>query len=188
MKKEDLIKLGLTDDAVIESIMKLHGLDIESHKTKVSDLQLQLEAATKQLTDANSAIEGFKKLNPEQLQAAADEWKTKYETATKEAADSLAKIKFDHALETALTGAKVKNAKTLVPLLSMDKLKLNDDGTISGLDEQIAKIKTENDYLFSDAKEIKVVTGTKNQPVITDAFEAALLKGAGIKPSESLKG
>lgn len=189
MKREELKKLlgDSATDEILDAIMKLHGSDIESHKTKATELQGQLETATKQLTDANVAIEGFKKLNPEQLQAAADDYKAKWEQSQKDAADQLAQVKFDHALETALTGAKVKNAKTIVPLLSMDKLKLKDDGTLEGFDDQIKSIKEANDYLFEAEKSTpKIVTNSNNHPVIADAFESAVWKGAGInKPPQS---
>jgi len=192
MKREDLKKLlgDAATDEVLDKIMGLHGADIETHKTKLTDLQTQLKTASDQLTEANTAIEGFKKLNPEQLQTAADEWKTKFEQAQTEAAAQLAQVKFDHALEAALTGAKVKNAKTLTPLLSMDTLKdAKGELLTERLTEQLTKIKSENEYLFADEKEPpKIVSGGNNQPVITDAFEAAMWKGAGLKPPEQQKG
>ncbi len=178
MKREDLKKLNLTDEQ-IDSIMSLHGADIESHKTKATDLQAQLDAVNGQLTEANTTIEGFKKLKPEELQAAADEWKTKYETAQTEAANALAQVKFDHALESALTGAKAKNVKAVQALLNREGLKLKDDGTLEGLDAQLTEIKKANDYLFEPDKPTpKIVTGGNNQPVTTNAFVAAARKGA----------
>ncbi len=196
MNKADLEKLGLTTEAlekagltadVLDKIIIAHGKDIESHKTKVTDLTTQLKTATDQLAEANTTIEGFKKLNPEQLQQAADEWKTKFETAQTEAKNQLAALKFDHALESALMGAKVKNVKTIVPLLSMDSLKdAKGELLTERLAEQLTKIKSENEYLFTDEKPTpKIVEGGNSQPVITDAFEAAMWKGAGLKPPEA---
>src|SRR5687767_3506822 len=96
MKREDLKKLhgdSATDD-LLDKIMGLHGSDIESHKTKVTDLTTQLETAQGQLTEANTTIEGFKKLKPEELQAAADDYKAKWEQAQTDAKTQLAQVKF----------------------------------------------------------------------------------------------
>ena len=185
MKREDLKKLNLTDEQ-IDSIMGLHGTDIESHKTKLTDLQTQFDAAQTQLTEANTAIEGFKKLKPEELQAAADEWKVKFEQAQKDHAAELVVIEFDKDFGTALTGAKVKYTNEVKARLKLDELK-DDKGKFIAerFNEQVGKLKTDAVDLFeSDKPTPKIITNTNNQPVITDAFEAALWKGAGIKPPE----
>ena len=181
MKREDLKKLNLTDEQ-IDSIMGLHGADIESHKTKLTDLQAQFDAAQTQLTEANTAIEGFKKLKPEELQAAADDYKAKWEQAQTDAGAQLAQMKFDHALESALMGAKVKNSKTITPLLSMDALRdAKGELVAERLTEQLTKIKSENEYLFEGDKPApRIVTGGNNQPVLGSAFVAAARKGAGL--------
>jgi len=185
MKREDLKKLlgDAATDEVLDKIMGLNGTDIETHKTNLANLTKQLETAQGQITEANKQIESFKNMKPEELQKAADDYKAKWEQAQKDAADQLAAVKFDHALESALTGAKVKNIKTVRPLLSMDKLKLKDDGTVDGLEDQLTEIKKTNDYLFEPEKATpKIVASSNNQPVITDAFEAAMWKGSGLKP------
>jgi hypothetical protein len=191
MKREDLKKLlGETaTDELVDKIMGMNGQDIEAHKTKLTDLQTQFDAAQTQLTEANTAIEGFKKLKPEELQAAADDYKAKWEQAQKDSADQLKQIKFDHALESALAGAKVKNPKTITPLLSMDSLRdAKGELVAERLTEQLTKIKSENEYLFeSEKKDAKLVLGGNNKSVLTDPFEAGLLKGAKLTPPEEGK-
>jgi len=188
MKREQIKKLlgeNATDE-IIDAIMKLHGDDIEANKTKLTEAETSRDQFKTQLDEANTAIEGFKKLNPEQLQKAADEWKTKYETAQTEATAQLAQVKFDHALEGALTGAKAKNPKAVKALLEMRNLKLNEaDGSIIGLEDQLKAVKEKNDYLFeSNEPAPRFGGGGGNQPVMTDAFEAAMWKGAGLKPPD----
>jgi hypothetical protein len=91
-------------------------------------------------------------------------------------------LKFDHALDGALSGAKAKNPKAVKALLSSDALKYNEaDGSIVGLNEQLEKIKSENDYLFADAKEPpKIIAGGNNQSVVGDLQLEAMRKGAGL--------
>lgn len=181
MKKEDLTKLGLTDEALIEQIIILHGKDIEGHKTKLSTAQAEADALKKQLGEANSQIESFKGMDIEGVKKSADEWKTKAEQAQAEAAAQVAGLKFDHALDGALTGAKAKNAKAVRALLDPSLLKLADDGSISGLKEQLEKIKSDNDYLFDSETPLpKVVVGGNNKSVITDSVVLAARKAAGL--------
>ena len=181
MNKKQLVELGLTEE-IADQIVVLHGKDIESHKAKLTTLQAESDGYKNQLTEANTAIEGFKALKIEDIQKAADDWKAKAETATTESAKQFAALKFDHALESALTGAKAKNPKAVQALLSKDLLKLNDaDGSIVGLNEQLEKIKLENDYLFEDTTPApKIVTGANNQSVLSDKIVDAARQGAGL--------
>lgn len=181
MKREDLKALGLEDTA-IDSIMALHGKDIEAHKASVTTLQTELDTAKAQLTEAGTTIESFKAMKPDELKAAADDYKAKFEKATQDAAAQLASLKFDHALESALSGAKAKNPKAVQALLSKDALKYNEaDGSIVGLNEQLEKIKSENDYLFTDETPApKIVTGARSQSIIGDPQMDAMRKAAGL--------
>ncbi len=181
MKREDLKALGLEDTA-IDAVMALHGKGIESLKSNLTTLQTEADTLKTQLAEAGTTIEGFKKLDIEGIKAAADDWKAKAEKAQTDAAAQLAQVKFDYALETALTGAKAKNPKAVQALLSKDALKYNEaDGSIIGLNEQLEKIKSENDYLFADAKPIpELILGGNNQSVVGDAFEIAMRKGANL--------
>jgi len=181
MKREDLKGLNLPDEA-IDSIMALHGKDIESHKTKLVTLQTEVDGLKGQLTEAGAQIEKFKVMDVDGIKAAADDWKLKAEKAQTDAAAQLQSLKFDHALEGALTGAKAKNIKAVQSLLSRDALKFNDaDGTIIGLNEQLEKIKSENDYLFQDeTPPPTIIKGGNNQSVLKDPQLDAMRKAAGL--------
>ena len=78
----------------------------------------------------------------------ADDYKAKFEQAQADSKKQLDELRFNHALDSALGGAKAKNIKAVRALLETDKLKLNKDGSLTGLSEQLEKIKSENDYLF----------------------------------------
>jgi hypothetical protein len=180
MKKTDLIALGLTDE-IAEQVIISHGKDIEAHKAKLVAAQAEAESLKAQLTEAGTAIENFKKLDVDGIKAAADDWKLKAEQAQKDAATQLSALKFDHAIDAALSGAKAKNAKAVKALLNSDGLKLTDDGSIVGLNEQLEKIKSENDYLFvSDTPTPQIVTGGNNQSILGDSTVSAMRKAAGL--------
>lgn len=201
MKTKDLEKLGLTaenlekgglDADLPDKIFALHGKATESLKEKITSLEGERDGLKDQLKTAGEAIEEFKKLDPEGIKKAADDWKTKAEQAqeaakkaAKDADDKVAALNFDHALEGALAEAKAKNPKAVKALLKTVDLKLTEDGSIAGLKEQLEKVREENEYLFSDAETpIEIVTGGKNQPVLGDAMIQAARVGAGLVSSK----
>ncbi len=185
MKREDLKALELTDEA-IDEIMKLHGKSIEAHKAQLTEAEKQAEALQGQLEEANKAIEGFKELDVDGIKAAADEWKTKAEQAKVEAETEITRLKFDHALEGALAEAKAKNPKAVKALLNFEDLKLSqEDGSILGLDKQLEKVKTDNDYLFeSDQPAPKIVLSGQGKAKMTDSMVVAARQAAGLPIEE----
>lgn len=182
MNKDDLQKLGIEDDELIQKIIVAHGKDIERLKAEATESQTAVEALQTQLAEAGATIEGFKKLDVDAIRAAAEEWKTKAEAAEKNAAEQVAALRFNHALDQALAGAKARNPKAVRALLDTEQLELLKDGTINGLDKQLEAIRSDNDFLFeSDQPVPKVVAGGNNTAVSTDGFLAAALRGGGFQ-------
>lgn len=168
MKTEFLKSLNLSQE-VIDKIMAENGKDIAVEQKKAEKViqerdsyKLKAESLETQLNDANTEIQKFKDMDIDGIKKAADDWKETAEKAKADADKQISQMKFDYALSAALTGAKAKNAKAVKALLDMDGLKFNDnDGKIVGLDEQLAQIKTDNDYLFeSDEPAPEFVKGT----------------------------
>ena len=185
MKREDLEKLELSKD-VIDQVMAMNGKDIEAAKAKITTIEQERDTLKNQLTEANQQIESFKAMDIEAIKKSADEYKTKFEQAEADAKAKMNQLKFDHALDGALTEAKAKNAKAVKALLNVEGLKLTDEGAIVGLKEQLEKIKSENDYLFeSETKPPKFTLGGNfGPPPVGDGFLAAVLKGAGLTEKE----
>lgn len=168
MKTEFLKSLNLSQE-VIDKIMAENGKDIAVEQKKAEkaiqerdSYKLKAESLETQVNDANTEIQKFKDMDIDGIKKAADDWKETAEKAKADADKQISQMKFDYALSAALTGAKAKNAKAVKALLDMDGLKFNDnDGKIVGLDEQLAQIKTDNDYLFeSDEPAPEFVKGT----------------------------
>ncbi len=154
MKREFLKELGLNDEQ-IDKVMAENGKDIEKYKNLSETKETELKTVKEQLEDANTQIESFKEMDIEGIKAAADEYKEKYETAKTEAEKELEKIKFNHAIEKALTGAKAKNVKAVKALLDLEGLKIKDD-EIVGLKEQLESLQEDHDYLFGNEEESKL--------------------------------
>lgn len=166
MKTEFLKSLNLSQE-VIDKIMAENGKDIAVEQKKAEKViqerdsyKLKAESLETQVNDANTEIQKFKDMDIDRIKKAADDWKETAEKAKADADKQISQMKFDYALSAALTGAKAKNAKAVKALLDMDGLKFN-DGKIVGLDEQLAQIKADNDYLFeSDEPAPEFVKGT----------------------------
>jgi predicted nucleic acid-binding Zn-ribbon protein len=184
MKREDVKKLlgdSVADD-VIDKIMAEHGRDIEKHKTDIGTVTTERDGLKAQLEEANKQMESFKGMDIEGVKKSADDWKAKAEQAAKDAESQVSKLKFDHALESALTGAKAKNPVAVRALLKEADLKLGEDGQIVGLKEQLEKVKADNDYLFeSDEPDPKIVAPGNTKVTITDPVIMAARKAAGLE-------
>jgi len=181
MKREELKKLGIEDGDMIDKIMKLHGQSVEELKTNFEKAGSETQSLKSQLEEAHSAIEGFKKLDIEGVKQAADEWKQKAEKIKEESEKQVKQLKFDHALEKKLSEARAKNVRAVKALLDTNKVTLNEEGNLEGLDEQLETVKTENDYLFEPAEpEPKIVARGKSKTVVSDSMIEAARKGANL--------
>jgi hypothetical protein len=189
MKREDLKKLELSDEA-IDAIMALHGKGIATSKAEAEAATAQVDALTSQLTKANEAVEGFKALDPAGLQKAVDDYKLAAEKAKTDAELQVAALKFDHALEGELKLARVKDPADVIPHLKRDMLKLGEDGKLIGLKEQLTPLQESKSYLFDldeeegteeEEEEPQIVLGGHSRSVIGDSIAEAARKGAGLK-------
>jgi hypothetical protein len=166
--------------------MALHGKTNENQKSDLTEAQSNAENLAKQLEEATAQIDGFKGMKtPEEVDKQIGDWKAKLDEATKAHKESVADLKFNHALESSLSKAKVRNAKAVNGLLNRDGLKFNEaDGSIIGLDDQLTKLKESDAYLFDEADEgdPKFSKDIKNPKKTTDSDVAkqAAFAAAGI--------
>lgn len=77
-------------------------------------------------------------------------------------------LRFQTALETELIKANVVDADLVGVKLDKSKVKLNEDGTLTGLSEQLEGLKTNYSFLFKQ-QQAPVITGAepagKTKPV-----------------------
>lgn len=139
MERKELEKLGLSKEQ-IDTIMAENGKDIEAQKVLTTAESEKLKTANGTITTLQDSIKKFDGVDIEKLKKDAVDWQTKYN-------DDLGKLKLEHALETALLAGKAKNTKAVKALLEIDKIKLDGDKLL-GLDDQLEKLKKDNDYLF----------------------------------------
>ena len=177
MKKEDFVKLGVEEELAKKletaSLEELKGFIPKSRFDEVNTAKNTAEALVKErdgqletLRNSTGDLSAMKK-QIEDLQA---DNKKKDEDHAAE----IRKMKIDTAIDTALSGAKAKNATAVKALLKdLDKAELAEDGTIKGLAEQIAALQKSDNYLF-EAKESKpkmkgasIGESSDNEPGVT---------------------
>lgn len=104
-----------------------------------------------ELSQRDKQLEELKKVDADGLKEQIEKLQESNKNAKNEYEKQLESLKFSHTLQNALTKAKARNVKAVTALLNQDELKLDGD-KILGLDSQLETIKTENSYLFEDAK------------------------------------
>lgn len=167
MKREFLKGLNLEEE-VIDKIMSQYGEDVEKYKAQADEL----EKLKKNLKNRDEQLETLKTST-----ANIDDLKKQIETLqnqNKKEADKygaqLRELKINNAVEKALTSAKAKNQKVILPLLSdfLTKAQVDDNGNVSGLDEQIKKLASDEStsFLFESAQKNSlsgVIPGNKGE-------------------------
>ena len=157
MNKEDLLKLGLTEEQAEKVLSanteQLKGFIPQARFDEVNNAKKQAE---KDLSDRDKQLETLKnstgdietlKNTIKQLQDENKASKEQYEA-------NISKIKLDNAIDNALGNARAKNSRAVRALLDMEKIKFENDN-LSGLDEQIEALKEAEDskFLFEEIKE-----------------------------------
>ena len=167
MKREFLQNFKVNDQPmpkeIIDAIMAENGRDIEAVKKSFADY----DTVKDQLAEAQKTIKGFQDQGAdiEAVRKSAKEWEEKYNQAIADHNQKMADMAFDHALESAITGAKGKNAKAIRALLDVDTLKgsKNQEADIKAALEGLKK---DSGYLFDDGQTPPPYaggTGTHNQ-------------------------
>lgn len=180
MKREDLKALGIADEN-IDAIMKLHGVDIESHKATITTLTSERDTFKTQADEATKQINDFKGMDIEGVKKAAADWEAKAKQIETESAAQVAKVKFDYALEGELKNTyKVRDVVAIKAHLKPDAIQYDGEKFI-GLKEQIEPLQKDKDFLFeSDKPQPRIIAGASNQPVLGDKMTDAFRKGAGL--------
>lgn len=177
MKRKFLEDLGLEKDA-IDKIMAENGNDVNAAKSDYEAVKQQLDTVNAQIQERDKQLEGLKKSSGDNealqkqitdLQAENKAAKEKYEADMKE-------LKLTTAIKLAV-GDSAHDADLVAGLFDRGKLVLNEDGTITGLEEQVKTIKKEKSFLFKEEKPGTVIKGGK-------PAEGAGIPPADKKPSE----
>lgn len=175
MKREDITAAGVTDAAIIDKIMNLHGTDVTRLQNTITTLTTERDGYKTQLDTANTKLTGY---DPE--------WKSKADTAQTDANNKIAAMQYEFAAKDAVSSLKFTSEsakKAFIADLTAKKLPLQ-EGKLLGLDD-FAKTYKETDpgAFASDGKPPMFSSNTpgpQNQtPTGNEKANAALREAFG---------
>lgn len=153
MKKEDLIAMGLTEEQAKKVMDSLDGNFVT--KTRFNEVNEENKTLKQSVADRDKQLEDLKKSSGDNA-----ELKKQIETLQQQNAEQqkaheaeLKQLKLDNAIDTALTAAGAKNVKAVKPFIDTTKIKLGEDGKLSGLDEQLKEVQKTEGYLFAEKQQ-----------------------------------
>lgn len=153
MNKEDLIAMGLTEEQAKKVMDSLDGNFVT--KTRFNEVNEENKTLKKSVSDRDKQLEDLKKSSGDNA-----ELKKQIETLQQQNAEQqkaheaeLKQLKLDNAIDTALTAAGAKNVKAVKPFIDTTKIKLGEDGKLTGLDEQLKEVQKTEGYLFAEKQQ-----------------------------------
>lgn len=145
MELKDLTALGITEEQA-NKVLEQHTAELTAEQQKYTDLNAELETAKGTISELTDKVKAFDGEDIEGLKKAEPDWESKYNA-------DIAALKLDKALELSLAGAKARDVDIVKSQLDSSLLKLDDDGKITGLTEQLDKLKADKAFLFADGDE-----------------------------------
>ena len=184
MKREELKKLGLNDEQ-IEAVMKSHGLatgeltqNVTALTTERDSLQTQVSTYETQLSEIKGDAEAAPALREKIEKIEAEQAKAKTESEAEKQ-----KISKAYEVRLGLLDANARNAKAVMALIDDDLIDFDKSGKLTGLTEQIERIKADEStsFLFQSAEE------SKAKPKITIGQNATGASATGeVDPFEAI--
>lgn len=120
----------------------------ENYKT-VAEHEKKVNRLTDDLNAAKEALKGFEGIDPKDLQQKLEEANRKMQEMEDNHRKEAEEREFNSILETAITDAKGKNAKAIMALLDMDKLRSSRNQE-KDIKTALDSLRTESGYLFDD--------------------------------------
>lgn len=158
MKRSFLEDLGLEKE-IIDKIMAENGKDVEALKSAKAELDIAkntISERDKQFEELRNSV----KDNAELTQKIAGLEEENKKAAVNHKAE-IESLKISNAIEKSLMSYKAKTPKAVKAMLDMDNVKIDKDGNVTGVDEQVKALFEGEDtkYLFNDDK--PVISGTQ---------------------------
>ena len=140
-------KAGEHKIAVVSDGSYIPKAKFDEKLQEIKEYKNQLKERDQQLEDLGEKAKGHEELTKriEELTAQNEKTKQEYEQKIQQQA-------FDHALSSALNGAKARNSEAVKALLKTDEIKFDGD-KLEGLDEQLKALKESDSYLFEPESE-----------------------------------
>lgn len=122
---------------------------VAEHEKKVNRLTDDLAAEKKRADEAVETLKGFEGKDFDAITRERDEWQRKHNELVETHQKEQEEREFNSILETAITDAKGKNAKAIMALLDMEKLRSSRNRE-KDIKAALDSLRTDSGYLFED--------------------------------------
>lgn len=153
MKKEELQKLGLTEEQINE-VFKMNGLDVNGAKGELENAKKELEDYKAQFTSTQAELKKLQELKPEELSKQVSDLNEKLATQKADFEKQIADRNFNDLLAKTVTTAGGREAKAIMPFLDIEALKASKNQE-TDIKTAIEAVKSEHDYLFASTEPVK---------------------------------
>lgn len=153
MKKEELQKLGLTEEQINE-VFKMNGLDVNGAKGELENAKKELEDYKAQFTSTQAELKKLQELKPEELSKQVSDLNEKLATQKADFEKQIADRNFNDLLAKTVTTAGGREAKAIMPFLDIEALKASKNQE-ADIKTAIETVKSEHDYLFTSTEPVK---------------------------------
>lgn len=153
MNKEDLIAMGLTEEQAKKVMDSLDGNYVT--KTRFNEVNEENKTLKKSVSDRDKQLEDLKKSSGdnEELKKQIEALQQENATQKKAHETEMTQLRLDNAIDAALTAAGAKNTKAVRALLDTSKVKLGEDGKLTGFDNLLSAVQKSDSYLFAEKQQ-----------------------------------
>lgn len=155
LKREMLVEAGITDKAVIDSLMNAYGSGIENAKAQAkSELQAENDSLKQQLEQQSQALNDLqaKEGASEEVKQQLTDLQAKFEAYKTDSEANLAKVTKSNAIRLALKDVDAHNSDDLAKFINFDEIELDEAGKPK-LDKVIKGLKETSPYLFKQEEQ-----------------------------------
>lgn len=176
MNKEALLAMGLSEEQAQKVLDSLDGNYVP--KSKFQEVSEENKTLKKSVGERDKQLEDLKKSSGDNgaLQQQISDLQKANADQQKAHEQELSQLKLDNAIDLALSGAKAKNSKAVKAYMDLSKVKLGEDGQLTGFSEQLEALQKSDGYLF-DTPQLTKHQFVGFQPGVSTAMPDA--KSAG---------
>lgn len=156
MKKEDFVKIGIAEDLAAKcEAASLDELKDYIPRARMNEVSEENKTLKQSVADRDKQLEELKKFGGDnaELKKQLEELQKQNAEQQKAHEAELVQLRLDNAIDTVLTASGARNIKAVRPFIDTAKVKLGENGKLTGLDEQLREIQKTEGYLFAEKQQ-----------------------------------
>lgn len=185
MKKEEFIKLGLDEETATKcETASMDELKKFIPKSRFDEVNEENKVLKSNLTERDKQLETLKNSakDNENLKVEIEKLQGENQRQLEEYQAKIDEMKVNSAIENTLLGAKAKNITAVKALLDTKTVKIEKDGSVTGISEQVEKLIADDNtkFLFDISSSNQGFQGlnpmnSNNQNVDINSYETRLM-------------